>query len=348
MKDNVPANNAIYYYHFNGLGSVVALSDSNGDTVQTYEYSVYGQVAAEDPEFLTNPYMFTGRRFDIETGLYYYHARYYNPHIGRFMQTDPVGYGAGMNLYAYCGNGPLNFVDPSGLYSVKVKIPLQTIWHGSSMGAIIKGKYVTEENDPQHKKDVQSFFDESNFFGEFPGVTLESVTFYGSHEEGTYKCVFEVPDEYENMKMDIEEEVEGIPILVVKTGPWFNKSETQILDWRLIGMLNDPMYYESHRVEWLVTGVVTQTFAAVNVGIAYVNRRAGNALKSVKVIVPGSLFVIAEGASVLSFYMVVTDPGANVPNFDKWQGYYDYISSFDGGLDSMFDRYEEYKKRYKL
>ena len=64
-------SNAVSYYHYDGLGSVVALSDSAGDTVQTYEYSVYGQVAAEDPEFLTNPYMFTGRRFDIETGLYY-------------------------------------------------------------------------------------------------------------------------------------------------------------------------------------------------------------------------------------------------------------------------------------
>jgi len=135
MKDNVPANNAIYYYHFNGLGSVVALSDSNGDTVQTYEYSVYGQVAAEDPEFLTNPYMFTGRRFDIETGLYYYRARYYNPHIGRFMQTDQVGYGAGINWYLYCNNNPLRCVDPSGNFAIIGPIPdflIPDFSHGST------------------------------------------------------------------------------------------------------------------------------------------------------------------------------------------------------------------------
>jgi len=92
------------------------LSNSNGDSCQSYEYSVYGQVAASDPNH-PNPYMFTGRRFDIETGLYYYRARYYNPHIGRFMQTDPVGYADGINWYLYCENNPINQIDPSGLWS---------------------------------------------------------------------------------------------------------------------------------------------------------------------------------------------------------------------------------------
>ena len=68
---DVVGNNAAYYYHYDGLGCVVALSDSDANSVQTYEYSIYGQVAASDPNFLTNPYMFTGRRFDLETRLYY-------------------------------------------------------------------------------------------------------------------------------------------------------------------------------------------------------------------------------------------------------------------------------------
>ena len=56
-----------------------------------------------------------GRRFDTDTGLYYYRARYYNPYIGRFLQADPIGYGDGMNMYAYCGNNATNLTDSSGM-----------------------------------------------------------------------------------------------------------------------------------------------------------------------------------------------------------------------------------------
>ena len=81
------------------------------------DYSIWGQVGAEDVDH-PNPYLFTGRRFDTETGLYYYRARYYHPEIGRFLQTDPIGYGDGMNWYAYCQNSPLARIDPFGLANV--------------------------------------------------------------------------------------------------------------------------------------------------------------------------------------------------------------------------------------
>ncbi len=155
---DVADNNATYYYHFDGLGSVVALSNSNGDSCQSYEYSAYGQVAASDPNFLANPYMFTGRRFDIETGLYYYRARYYNPHIGRFMQTDPVGYG-----YAYCGNNPLSYTDPSGLFSIN--IPTECLEDYSTGYAFT---------------DVNAFFADFDFWKHYPQWKLASVELNGN------------------------------------------------------------------------------------------------------------------------------------------------------------------------
>jgi RHS repeat-associated protein len=90
--------------------------------VERYSYDVYGRPTIKNASgtVLTtsavgNRYMFTGREYDSETGNYYYRARYYSPNIGRFLQTDPVGYYDSMNLYQYCGNNPLNWADPLGL-----------------------------------------------------------------------------------------------------------------------------------------------------------------------------------------------------------------------------------------
>jgi RHS repeat-associated protein len=102
-----------YYYHYDGLGSVIALSNSTGRPTESYAYDTYGQ--ANTTSTLGNPYLFTGRQFDPETGLYHYRARFCSPVVGRFLQPDPLAYLDGLNLYAYCFNDPVNWIDPFGL-----------------------------------------------------------------------------------------------------------------------------------------------------------------------------------------------------------------------------------------
>jgi RHS repeat-associated protein len=57
-----------------------------------------------------------------DTGLYYYRARMYSPELGRFLQPDPIGYADGMNVYVYCGNNPINWIDPWGLYGAGTRV----------------------------------------------------------------------------------------------------------------------------------------------------------------------------------------------------------------------------------
>lgn len=102
------------FYHADGLGSITRITNEDGLVVQAYTYDSFGQLIAQSGT-LANPYTYTGREFDPETGLYYYRARYYDPSIGRFLQEDPIGLLGGINFYTYVRNNPINLTDPKGL-----------------------------------------------------------------------------------------------------------------------------------------------------------------------------------------------------------------------------------------
>jgi RHS repeat-associated protein len=101
-----------YDYLTDALGSTVALTDSTGASQVQYSYAPYGAMSITGTT--TNSYAYTGREFD-GLGINYYRARYYNPATGRFLSEDPLGFEGGINKYAYAGNNPINFRDPSGL-----------------------------------------------------------------------------------------------------------------------------------------------------------------------------------------------------------------------------------------
>lgn len=108
----------VYYYHADGLGSIITLTDKHGNEVRKYDYDSFGNMTQEQREF-GQPYAYTGREWDRETGLYYYRARYYDPMEGRFIGKDPIGFAGGdVNLYGYVQNNPVNLIDPNGLIGV--------------------------------------------------------------------------------------------------------------------------------------------------------------------------------------------------------------------------------------
>jgi RHS repeat-associated protein len=105
-----------YYYHADGLGSIVAMTDASGKVVQTYEYDSFGNLK-DLKNRIKQPYSYTGREYDRETNLYYYRARYYDAQVGRFVSKDPISFAGGdVNLYGYVQNNSVNSVDPMGLY----------------------------------------------------------------------------------------------------------------------------------------------------------------------------------------------------------------------------------------
>ena len=100
------------YYHRDEQLSTVFVTDGQGEIRNSYQYDAFG-IPLETTEQLNNRIRYTGQQYDELTEQYYLRARYYNPVAGRFMQED-VYQGDGLNLYAYCGNNPVVYDDPSG------------------------------------------------------------------------------------------------------------------------------------------------------------------------------------------------------------------------------------------
>jgi len=92
-------------------GSVVAVTDGSGNALAVNSYDEYGIPAANN----LGRFQYTGQKWLPELGMYDYKARMYSPTLGRFLQSDPIGYGDGLNFYNYVGSDPVNFTDPSGL-----------------------------------------------------------------------------------------------------------------------------------------------------------------------------------------------------------------------------------------
>ena len=126
------------YYHRDEQLSTVFVTDGQGEIRNSYQYDAFG-MSLGTTEKLNNRIRYTGQQYDELTEQYYLRARYYNPVAGRFMQED-VYQGDGLNLYAYCGNNPVVYDDPSG-YKRKACPPQGKISESVDEGGTPSGFY---------------------------------------------------------------------------------------------------------------------------------------------------------------------------------------------------------------
>ncbi len=106
------------YLHTNHQGSIIATSNASGAKLEIATYDAYGLTTAPSGW----RFQYTGQAAIPQIGLYYYKARFYNPSLGRFMQTDPIGYEDDNNLYVYVGNDPLDRTDPTGSFAMFIPL----------------------------------------------------------------------------------------------------------------------------------------------------------------------------------------------------------------------------------
>ena len=152
MYDNEDAvcgiqyNGEPYYFFKNLQGDIIAITDKDAKVVAKYSYDAWGvctisQDSSDCGIAAVNPFRYRGYYYDIEIGLYYLQSRYYNPTVGRFVNSDAMEYiyyegqNIGTNVFAYCENDPVNNMDPNGTFTLFACIIIGVIV-GAVAGAV--------------------------------------------------------------------------------------------------------------------------------------------------------------------------------------------------------------------
>lgn len=228
---NNGSSTATYYYITNLQGDVMCLVDSNGNQVAAYTYDPYGKVLSSSGAMAEiNPLRYCGYYQDDETGFYYVSSRYYDPEVCRFINTDSLvstGQGIlGCNMFSYCLNNPVNFVDKSGKNAEAVQWWTSTMWwlcgadtvlpvgdiiYGA--GILILGVYalivVDEVTTPQisleeEKEEAEPEPPDVTYPGDDPTKAPEGTEWKGKGEQGSNQGNYHNPETGESWHPDLD------------------------------------------------------------------------------------------------------------------------------------------------
>ena len=116
MPASMSKNGQKYHLIYNQVGTLRAVADTSGNVVKRIDYDTFGNVINDSNPSFQVPFRFAGGLYDKHTELIRFGHRDYDPKTGRWTAKDPIFFAGGdINLYGYCLNDPVNFVDPEGL-----------------------------------------------------------------------------------------------------------------------------------------------------------------------------------------------------------------------------------------
>ena len=188
--------NGVYYYPFSDhIGNITHYVNSSGTVVAQYEYDPFGKILSQSGGMAhVFRFRFSTKYYDDETGLYDYGMRFYNPVLGRWINRDPIGEDGGLNLYAFCGNDPVNKWDYLGLAAIA--------W-GSYSG------WKTTRNSSQSWAEVETTKNYDTFYSLATQLKLEhgertkwlkkkakngTYVFVDANDEAKPNCKYQIPN----------------------------------------------------------------------------------------------------------------------------------------------------------
>ena len=175
---------SVYYHLYGPNGSTSQLLSDKGRIAAHYEYDLFGNIQFQyGPYAEQNPFRFSTKYFDVETGLVDYGRRYYDPYLARWTSRDPIGELGGLNLYGFVGNDPVNSIDPFGRFALSgpgfsgIK-PNHFYEHGEHL------EYYGTFFDPKSGEPTGMSGLESPFFDE--GAIIDAATIVASGFSGLF------------------------------------------------------------------------------------------------------------------------------------------------------------------